>query len=353
MKPVIYGLSGLKLTDEERSFFREAQPAGYILFGRNIENRAQLRSLTDDLKSLHANDRLPILIDQEGGRVVRMKPPEWPVFPAGGAFDALYDVAPMSAIEAARVNALAIGLTLVEVGITVNCMPLLDVRVPETHAAIGDRALGSEAKQVAALGRAELLGLAQAGVIGVVKHIPGHGRANVDSHYDLPRVTADAAALAQDIAPFRALQDAPMAMTGHILFDAWDAENCATMSPRIIEDIIRGEIGFDGLLMSDDLDMQALSGDVSQRAADCVAAGCDIALNCWGRMDEMVRIADALPEITENARERLDTAMQIETQLEGEPQLADMLEKRDALLAHAGTNADAKLTQAATGASHG
>ncbi len=353
MKPVIYGLSGLELTDEERSFFREAQPAGYILFGRNIESRAQLRRLTDDLKSLHANDRLPILIDQEGGRVARMKPPEWPAFPAGGTFDALYDVAPMSAIEAARVNALAIGLTLAEVGITVNCMPLLDVRVPETHAAIGDRALGSEAKQVAALGRAELLGLAQAGVVGVVKHIPGHGRANVDSHYDLPRVTADAAALAQDIAPFRTLNDAPMAMTGHILFDVWDTENCATMSPRIIEDIIRGEIGFDGLLMSDDLDMQALSGDVSQRAAACIAAGCDIALNCWGRMDEMIRIADALPEITAKARERLNAAMQIEVEPEGEAQLAEMLAKRDALLAQAGADADAKLTQAATGASHG
>jgi len=353
MKPVIFGLSGLEMTDDERSFFRDVGPAGYILFARNIENRAQLKSLTDELKTLHSNDDLPILIDQEGGRVARMKPPEWPDFPAGGVFDALYDIAPMTAIEAARANAEAIGLTLAEVGITVNCLPLLDVRVPETHAAIGDRALGSEPKQVAALGRAELHGMAQAGVVGVVKHIPGHGRANVDSHYDLPRVTADAAMLEQDLAPFRALNDAPMAMTGHILFDAWDDEFCATMSPTIIEDIIRGSIGFDGLLMSDDLDMKALSGDVSDRAAGCVAAGCDIALNCWGRMDEMVRIAEKLPEISAKAKARLDAAMSDREKAPQGERIAAILTKRDELLAQAGDNADIKLTSAKTGASHG
>ena len=353
MKPVIFGLSGLELTDGESSFFRDAEPAGYILFGRNIENRDQLRALTDQLKSLHGNDRLPILIDQEGGRVARMKPPEWPAFPAGGAFDALYDIAPMTAIEAARVNAKAIGVTLAEVGITVNCLPLLDVRVPETHAAIGDRALGSEAKQVAALGRAELLGMAQAGVVGIVKHIPGHGRANVDSHYDLPRVTASADDLEQDIAPFRLLASAPMAMTGHILFDAWDSENCATMSQKIITEIIRGEIGFDGLLMSDDLDMKALSGDVSDRAAQCVAAGCDIALNCWGRMDEMERIASALPQISAKAVARLHAAMDAIDPADVIEPLDALLAKRDALLAQAGDHSETKLTRAATGASHG
>lgn len=357
MKPVIFGLSGLVLTEDEKQFFRDCAPAGYILFGRNIENRAQLRSLTDSLKSLHGDDNLPILIDQEGGRVARMKPPEWPAFPAGGSFDALYEAAPMSAIEAARVNAQAIGLSLDEVGITVNCLPLLDVRVPETHAAIGDRALGSDAKQVAALGRAQIDGMARAGVVGVVKHMPGHGRASIDSHYGLPHVDANAGALEQDLAPFRTLNDAPMGMTGHILFDAWDSQYCATMSPTIIADIIRGSIGFDGLLMSDDLDMKALSGDVSDRAAGCIAAGCDIALNCWGRMDEMLRIANKLPDITAAGAARLERAMATRLSapdhIESSELFAELLNKRDQLLALLTDGADAKLTSAATGASHG
>ncbi len=353
MKPVVFGLEGLDLAPDERDFFRDAEPAGYILFARNIEKRDQLRTLTDSLRDLHGNSDLPILIDQEGGRVMRMKPPEWPDMPAGGSFDALYDVSPMAAIEAARVNAEAIGLTLSEVGITVNCAPVLDVRVPETHAAIGDRALGSEAKQVAALGRAILDGFARAGVMGVVKHMPGQGRAAIDSHHDLPHVSAGPEELEQDLAPFHALRDAPMGMTGHILFDAWDSENCATMSPAIIHDVIRGQIGFDGLLFSDDLDMKALSGDVSERAANCVAAGCDIALNCWGRMDEMQSIAEKLPDISEKSRARLDAVMQGRTEPTATGQLADLLDKRDALLAQAGDAGDSKLTRAATGAAHG
>ncbi len=341
------------MTGEERDFFREAKPAGYILFARNIEDRSQLRALTDSLRELHGNDDLAILIDQEGGRVARMKPPVWPEFPAGGAFDALYDVAPITAMEAARANAEGLALILAEVGVTVNCLPVLDVRVPETHAAIGDRALGSDPVQVASLGRAVLDGLSKGGVVGVVKHMPGQGRAVVDSHHDLPRVTARANELEQDLEPFCALNEAPMGMTGHIMFDAWDSELCSTMSPKIIQGVIREQIGFDGLLMSDDLDMQALSGDVSDRAAGCVAAGCDIALNCWGRMDEMVRIVDSLPEITAAASARLDRAMAGRQQAAPQERLTELLAKRDELLAVAGDGAGARLTKAATGASHG
>ena len=333
MKPVIFGLAGVRISDEERAFFREADPAGYILFKRNIENRTQLRALTDDLRALAGRDDLAILIDQEGGRVSRMQPPEWPAFPPSGAFDGLYDRAPMSAIEAARANAEAIGLTLAEVGITVDCLPLLDVRVPETHDAIGDRAFGSDPRRVAALGRAVIEGLRAGGVVGIVKHMPGQGRAVVDSHLELPTVTTDAATLAQDLAPFAALKDAPMGMTGHVVFTAWDDARCATMSPKIIHDIIRGEIGFTGLLMSDDLDMKALDGDVPSRAADCVSAGCDVALNCWGRFDEMVAIADRLPDITPAARARLDAAMATIRPIDSVERIAELIAKRDQLLA--------------------
>jgi beta-N-acetylhexosaminidase len=348
MKPVIFGLSGLTLTEDEERLFRDVDPAGYIIFGRNVENRQQLRALTDSLRSLHGRDDVPILIDQEGGRVMRMKAPEWPAFPAGGAFDALYDLAPMTAIEAARNNAEAIAQVLAEVGINVDCLPVLDVRVPDTHSAIGDRALGSDPMRVAALGRAILDGLAAGGVIGVVKHMPGQGRATVDTHHELPHVRASEADLEQDLAPFRALNHAPMGMTGHVVYDVWDGQRPSTMSPVIIEEIIRGKIGFDGLLMSDDLDMNALSGDVPGRALRCVEAGCDIALNCWGRFDEMVAIAERLPDITDAANARLDRAMAGATPKFDADRLAHLLDKRDRLLAL--TDTKAKLTHGATGA---
>lgn len=348
MKPVIFGLSGLTLTDDESRLFRDVEPAGYIIFGRNVDSREQLRALTDSLRDLHGRDDVAILIDQEGGRVARMKPPIWPEFPAGAAFDALYDQAPMTAIEAIRNNAEALALVLGEVGITVDCLPLLDVRVPETHPAIGDRALGSEPMRVAALGRATLDGLAKGGVVGVVKHMPGQGRAVVDSHHDLPRVSASEGELEQDLAPFRSLANASMGMTSHVVYEAWDTQRPATMSPIIINDIIRGKIGFDGLLMSDDLDMNALSGDVPTRARDCVAAGCDLALNCWGRFDEMVRISELLPEITDAAKARLDRAMAGAKIGFDADRLAHLLDKRNQLLAFADTGS--KLTHAATGA---
>jgi len=220
MKPVIFGVSGLELTAGERDFFRDADPLGYILFKRNCGDRAQMRALTDSLRDLSGRADLPILIDQEGGRVARMQPPVWPAFPAGAAFDALYEKAPISAIEAARANGQALGLMLSEVGVTVDCAPLLDVRQPEVTDAIGDRALGGEPMRVAALGKAILEGLRLGGVVGVVKHMPGHGRALVDSHLELPRVKADAAALEVDIEPFTRLADAPMGMTAHLVFEA-------------------------------------------------------------------------------------------------------------------------------------
>lgn len=309
MKPVIFGLSGPVLTADERAFFASVEPAGYILFKRNIVDRPQLRALTDSLRALAGRDDLAILIDQEGGRVARMGPPEWPAFPAGPAFDALYEMAPMSAIQAARANGQALGLMLREVGITVDCAPLLDVVQADTTEAIACRAYGREPMRVAALGRAMLEGLAAGGVVGVVKHMPGHGRALVDSHHLLPTVTADAAALEDDLAPFRALAGAPMGMTSHIVFEAWDAARPATLSPVVIERIIRGAIGFDGLLMTDDIDMKALSGSAGEKAAGAIAAGCDLVLDCWARMDEMVEIAGRLGPIGDASRARLDRAM--------------------------------------------
>jgi len=332
MKPVIFGLSGPVLTPDEVAFFADARPAGYILFGRNIVDVDQVHRLTDSLRDLHGAAALPILIDQEGGRVARLRPPHWPEFPNGEAFDRVYRVAPITAIEAARTNARALGTVLSEAGISVNCTPLLDVRGPATHGAIGDRALGRDPIQVAALGRATLDGLSDAGVVGVVKHMPGQGRANLDSHHALPVVDADEAALATDLEPFRTLADALMGMTCHVVFAAWDAVRPATLSPAVIADVIRGRIGFDGLLMSDDLDMKALNGAPDALAAACVAAGCDVALNCWGRFDEIVAVAAALPEITAAARDRLARAMASPRAVDLPP-LAALIAQRDALLA--------------------
>lgn len=333
MIPVIFGLSGLTLKPEERAFFSACEPAGYILFKRNIENRAQVRALTDDLRSLAGRADLAILIDQEGGRVARMRPPEWPEFPAGPAFDRLYEVAPISGIEAARANAEAIALTLAEVGITVDCLPLLDVAQPDTTEAISSRALGSEPMRVAAMGRAMLDGLRRGGVVGVVKHMPGHGRAIVDTHYHLPTVTASEAELEIDLQPFRSLKGSPMGMTSHIVFEAWDPERPATLSPIIVQDVIRGKIGFDGLLMTDDIDMKALSGTAGKKAAGALAAGCDMVLDCWARMDEMEDIAGRVSTISPVSRGRLDAAMVTIAGVCGEGDLAALIAKRDALLA--------------------
>ena len=333
MQAAIYGLCGPELTPEERAFFLETDPAGYILFRRNCVDRQQLLRLTDELRALHGRADLPILIDQEGGRVARMQPPEWPSFPRGEAFDRLYQTAPSSAIEAARMNARAIALTLKSVGINVNCLPMLDVRQPGASDIVGDRAYGGDPMQVSALGRAVLDGMASAGVIGVVKHMPGHGRALVDSHKELPVVTATAEELEVDLEPFERLREAPMGMVAHILFTAWDRERPSSQSPLIIEEIIRGRIGFHGFLMTDDIGMEALSGSAGERSAAALAAGCDCTLHCSGKFEEMLDVASHVGELNPDAEARLGRAM-AGAMVDGEgPEFAEAAAKRDELLA--------------------
>jgi beta-N-acetylhexosaminidase len=333
MQAAIYGFEGAALTEDERRFFRDADPAGFILFRRNCESPAQLQALTDSLRELSGRDDVPILIDQEGGRVARMRPPEWPAFPAAERFADLYRLAPSSAIEAARANARALGLMLRSAGINVDALPLLDVRQPGASDIIGDRALGSEPMQVAALGRAVLDGLASVGVVGIVKHIPGHGRALVDSHNELPIVTSSAEELEIDLEPFERLAAAPMGMVAHVVYTAWDAERPASQSPVVIRDIIRERIGFDGFLMSDDTGMEALQGTPGERAAACVAAGCDVALPCNGVLEDNIDVADHIGEISLEGAERLARAM-AGTRIEADGvDFAEAIAIRDQLLA--------------------
>jgi beta-N-acetylhexosaminidase len=333
MTPAIFGLSGLALTADERAFFADADPAGYILFGRNIESRYQVRALTDQLRAIHGREKLLITIDQEGGRVARMRPPVWEAYPAGGVFDRLFDLAPASAIEAARANAEALGADLAEVGITCTHAPVLDVRQHGASDVIGDRAYGYEPLRVAAIGRAVLDGLARAGVVGTIKHMPGHGRTSVDTHKALPTVTASDAELESDLAPFKALADTPIGMTGHLVFNAWDPDHPATQSEIVIEQIIRQRIGFSGLLLTDDLDMEALSGTVPERAELAVKAGCDIALNCWAKIDDMIGICERLPVMAEAPAKRLARALQGMGRADRSADAADLRAKRDALFA--------------------
>jgi beta-N-acetylhexosaminidase len=334
MQAAIYGLEGFALTDQERGFFRDVEPAGFILFRRNCETPGQLLALTDSLRELTGRSDLPVLIDQEGGRVARMRPPEWPAFPAAERFAQLYVLAPSSAIEAVRSNARAIALTLRECGINVNALPLLDVRQEGASDIIGDRALGAEPTQVAALGRAVLGGMGSAGVVGIIKHMPGHGRALVDSHKDLPVVPASAGELETDLEPFERLAWAPMGMTAHVVYDAWDPQRPASLSPTVIGEIIRGRIGFDGFLMSDDIGMEALAGDFGTRASGVVAAGCDVALHCSGKMEEMVAVAGAVSAMGAESEARLSRAMATTMiDYDGGEDFATSVAKRDALLA--------------------
>lgn len=333
MQAAIYAPSALELTPDERAFFRDCDPAGYILFRRNISTREQMRALTAELRDLHGRDDLPILIDQEGGRVARMRPPEWPAFPAAEAFGRLYEKAPMSAIEAARANAAAIAVLLAEVGVNVDCLPVLDVRQPGATDIVGDRALGSEPMQVAALGRASLDGLASAGVVGVIKHMPGHGRALVDSHETLPVVSASLEELEVDLEPFRTLHSAPMGMTCHCVYTAWDSERPGSQSPVVIGEVIRGLIGFDGFLMSDDIGMNALGGGFAERARGVIEAGTDAVLHCSGKMEEMVAVASAVGPLSEAGCGRLERAMTSVADGADHVAYAELAEKRDRLLA--------------------
>ncbi len=336
MTPAIFGIAGPQLTADEKAFFQEADPVGYILFGRNCVDGDQLRRLTDDLRSIHGRERLLVSIDQEGGRVARLRPPHWSAYPRGEAFDRLYAIAPASAIEAARVNAHAMALELAQHGITVDFHPPLDVRQAGAHDVIGDRALGSEPRQVAAIGRAILDGLAKGGVAGCIKHMPGHGRTMCDTHKEMPKVTASDEELESDLAPFRALRDAPIGMTGHLLFTHWDADNPATLSETIIEQIIRQGIGFDGLLLTDDIDMEALDGTVPERSVKAHAAGCDVILNCWAKMDDQIAIAQQLPALPAKGAERLERALSGTSIRNESDAKTALLAKRDALLALAG-----------------
>ena len=333
MQAAIYAPAGPELTPDERAFFRDADAAGYILFKRNCIDQVQLLQLTDSFRDISGRPDVPILIDQEGGRVMRMQPPNWPAFPPADAFARLYQAAPSSAIEAARSNARAIALTLRACGINVNCLPLLDVRQEGASDIIGDRALGADPMQVAALGRAVLDGMASAGVVGVVKHMPGHGRALVDSHKELPVVTASAEELDIDLEPFERLRAAPMGMTAHVVYTAWDPDLPASLSPTVIGDIIRGRIGFEGWLMSDDLSMEALSGDAGTRAAGVIAAGCDVALHCNGEMAEMVAVASSVPAMSADGEARLARAMATARVEDEGADFAEAVAKRDALLA--------------------
>jgi beta-N-acetylhexosaminidase len=288
----IFGCAGLALTSEEEAFFSTTKPWGFILFARNVADRPQLSQLVRALRATVGDEKAPVLIDQEGGKVARLKPPTWHARPAAARFGDLYEEAPEAAREAAYLNARLIAHDLSEVGINVDCAPVLDVPVEGADQIVGDRAFGRDPLRVIDLGKAVLEGLIEGGVLPVMKHVPGHGRASVDSHLALPRVAASADDLsAADFVPFRSLNSCPLAMTAHVIYEAIDPNRPATTSPKVIRDVIRGEIGFDGLLMSDDISMQALSGPISTRTRAALFAGCDIVLHCNGKMGEMHEVA--------------------------------------------------------------
>lgn len=301
----ITGASGLGLTMQEREFLRAERPWGFILFKRNIDNPLQVARLVQEFREAIEDGDAPVLIDQEGGRVQRLGPPHWPVYPAGATFGALYDRDQAAGLEAARLGAQLIAADLADLGITVDCLPLADVPVPGADAVIGDRAYGTDPLKVATIARAVTEGLEQGGVLPVLKHIPGHGRATADTHHRLPIVdTLKDELEAVDFAAFRPLSDLPMAMTAHVVFSAIDATQPATTSATIIEQVIRGSIGFQGLLMSDDVSMNALTGSIAQRTRAIVAAGCDMVLHCNGQLDEMRQVASEAPELSGAALDR-------------------------------------------------
>lgn len=309
VRAAIYGCAGLKLTEDEKRFFAEAEPWGFTLFGRNIETPTQLRALTDEFREIGGED-VPVLIDQEGGRVARLRPPHWRAYPPARRYGDLYALSREQGLEAARLASRLIAAELVSVGINVDCLPVLDVPVPGAHDVIGDRAYAEAPEPVSALGRAAAEGLLESGVLPVIKHVPGHGRAGVDSHLSLPVVETDAKTLsAADFAPFKALADMPIAMTAHVVYTALDAAAPATTSRKVIGDIIRGVIGFDGLLISDDLSMQALKGSMAERTRASLRAGCDIALHCNGKMQEMEAVASEAPMLAADALRRSQAAL--------------------------------------------
>ena len=310
MRAFITGVSGLELSASEREFMRSERPWGFILFKRNVETPAQVSSLVRQLRESIDDEEAPVLIDQEGGRVQRLGPPHWPVYPAGSVFGALYDINHALGLSAARLSARLIAADLIETGVTVDCLPLADVPVPGADAVIGNRAYGTEPQKVAAIARAVTEGLEQGGILPVLKHIPGHGRATADTHFRLPVVDTPRTELENvDFAAFRPLADLPMAMTAHVVFSALDPAHPATTSATIIEQVIRGVIGFQGLLMSDDVSMNALAGSIAERTRAIVAAGCDMVLHCNGKLDEMREVAAETPELSGKALQRARAAL--------------------------------------------
>jgi beta-N-acetylhexosaminidase len=337
----ITGVSGPELNAAEREFIRAQRPWGFILFKRNIETPAQVTHLINELRKEVGRPDAPVLIDQEGGRVQRLGPPNWPIYPAGAVFGRLYDIDPASGLAAARLSARLIAADLTDVGVSVDCLPLADMPVAGADAVIGERAYGTEPAKVAAIARSVTQGLEEGGVLPVLKHIPGHGRATADTHFRLPVVDAPRAELERsDFAAFRSLADLPMAMTAHVVFSALDRAQPATTSATIIHQVIRGLIGFQGLLMSDDISMNALAGSIAERTRALLAAGCDMVLHCNGKLDEMHDVARETPELSGNALERAERALSSRKA----PQPFDRVRARaelDALVGRAGAAAGA------------
>jgi beta-N-acetylhexosaminidase len=335
----ITGVSGTELRADEREFIAAQQPWGFILFKRNIDNPAQVSALVDDLRKLVGDADAPVLIDQEGGRVQRLGPPNWPVYPPGATFGRLYDIDSALGLAAARLSARLIADDLIKLGVTVDCLPLADVPVAGADAVIGDRAYGTEVGKVAAIGRAVTDGLEEGGILPVLKHIPGHGRATADTHFKLPVVdTTESELKRTDFAAFQPLADLPMAMTAHVVFSAFDAIHPATTSAKMVEQMIRAFIGFQGLLMSDDVSMNALAGSIAERTRAVFAAGCDVVLHCNGQMDEMRQVAGETPELSGLALERANRALAARKP----PQAFDRAAARaelDALIGRLGTSA--------------
>lgn len=306
----ILGCSGPVLSKAEKAFFADVRPWGFILFARNIETPEQVRALTAALREAAGRDDAPILVDQEGGRVQRLGPPHWPVYPPARAYGALPADDALARREIVRLGARLIAHDLAAVGIDADCLPVLDVPAPDGHEVIGDRAYADTADEVAALGRAAAEGLVAGGVLPVIKHIPGHGRARADSHLELPVVGVGWDDLdSRDFAPFRALSEMPMAMTAHVIYAAIDAKRPATTSRRVIRRVVREAIGFDGLLMSDDLSMKALAGGFRERTEAALAAGCDLVLHCNGEMAEMKAVAAGAGSLKARAKQRAQAAL--------------------------------------------
>lgn len=306
----ITGIAGTELSPAERDFLAASRPWGFILFKRNIESPAQVALLVEQLRQAVGAVDAPVLIDQEGGRVQRLGPPHWPLYPAGAVFGRLYDLDPQLGLAAARLSARLIADDLLRLGVTVDCLPLADVPVPGADAVIGDRAYGTEPFKVAAIARAVTDGLDQGGILPVLKHIPGHGRATADTHFRLPVVdTAKSELEVTDFAAFRPLADLPLAMTAHVVFSAIDPAQPATTSATMIEQVIRGSIGFQGLLMSDDVSMNALAGSIAERTRAIFAAGCDVVLHCNGNLQEMRDVVAETPALSGIALRRAERAL--------------------------------------------